>query len=127
MGCLFPDGLYTTEVSFRCPLVISAIFHCTEYDQAHKRITPILLYFSTSKLSLKGFILAITPNSPLSNQVASKRAWSLLLEDAMEVTDHLVINKTIYVTTGRLSKFALWASIKIGFWVFRISYNYLLF
>ena len=107
----------------RCPLVVNALSQCNDYYDAHRRITQNLLDISPKLAPYKG-THALLPNSPISNSDASLRAWSLLCEDAMGETDSLFsqgklkhfqgssrtidcVNRTIYVTSGRMSHTAL--------------------
>merc|ERR1712030_195280 len=110
----------------RCPLVISALDQCSDYDDVIRRLTKNLLDISVSGFAPNKVKHSLLSNSVggLSNQEAAHRAWSLLFEDAMEEVDQLFsdgkldnlqgssrtiegVNRSIHVTTGRMSKTAL--------------------
>ena len=106
----------TKSTMTRCPLVISAIDQCRTYTEALDRVTQNLLDISKTALG------RLLYTSPLSGTEAGARARSLLLEDAMGLTDQLFsdgqldnisartvagLNRTLHVTQGRLSTTAL--------------------
>merc|ERR1711873_69864 len=105
--------------NYRCPFVINALKSCNDYYDALAKVTKNILDFSSKLASFKSSHKLIERHTIL-NPEASHRAWSLLFEDAMGETDLLFfqgelrnfehtsrtiegINRTIHVTTGRLS------------------------
>merc|ERR1712041_37744 len=110
----------TSQVSnYRCPLVINALDSCNDYYEALAKVTRNLLDINSKLASFKSSHKLLEGHIMLNSE-ASHRAWSLLFEDAMGETDLLFsqgelknfehtsrtiqgINRTIHVTTGRLS------------------------
>merc|ERR1712177_28830 len=105
--------------TYRCPLVINALKSCNDYYDALAKLTKNLLDINLKLASFKSSH-SLLEGHKMQNSEASHRAWSLLFEDAMGETDLLFsqgelknfehtsrtiqgINRTIHVTTGRLS------------------------
>merc|ERR1712112_413313 len=105
--------------NYRCPFVINALKSCNDYYDALAKVTKNILDFNSKLASFKSSH-NLKEKHTILNSEASHRAWSLLFEDAMGETDLLFsqgelknfehtsrtidgINRTIHVTTGRLS------------------------
>ena len=104
---------------YRCPFVINALKSCNDYYEALRKVTKNILDFNSRLASFRSSHKLFQGHT-IPNSEASHRAWSLLFEDAMGETDLLFsqgelknfegtsrtiegINRTIHVTTGRLS------------------------
>merc|ERR1712041_5155 len=102
--------------NYRCPFVINALKSCNDYYEVLRKI---LIDFNSKLASFRSSHNLFQVHTILNSE-ASHRAWSLLFEDAMGETDLLFsqgelknfegtsrtiegINRTIHVTTGRLS------------------------
>jgi len=114
----------TNQVNnYRCPFVINALKSCNDYYDALAKVTKNLLDVNSKLASFKSSHRLLEGHI-MQNSEASHRAWSLLFEDAMGETDLLFsqgelknfehtsrtiqgINRTIHVTTGRLSSAAV--------------------
>merc|ERR1712240_475273 len=106
-------------MGYRCPFVIDALKSCNDYYDALRNVTKNILDFSSRLASIRSSHALIQKHTT-SNSEASHKAWSLLFEDSMGETDLLFsqgelknfegtsktiegLNRTIHVTTGRLS------------------------
>ena len=115
--------LAAQNTSLRRPIVVNVLNMCNDYYDALRKVTKNLLDICP-KLVLQRCNHALVQMPTISNSEASHRAWSLLFEDAMPETDLLFsqgklknfegssrtiegVNRSIHVTTGRLSSSAL--------------------